>query len=337
MEKVDRSIRLLKMFDMLQRGAGLSSRELQNKFGITAKSVQRDIDELRTYISENYDQAHVENIEYSRVQKSYIWRGRSHILLNEKEILLIAIILLESRGLTKEELNRILEKMFLQCTPEAEAKIKQLIKNEMFYYKATQNSKPMGELLWVLMDAKQRQKCLRATYKRIRNSEYEPVELMPLGIMFSEMYFYLLAKVVGDLENEVITFRVDRLGECEVLDRSFRVEYNDRFQEGIFRQEIQFMSMGKLMNVVFRYSGKSLEAVLDRLANAEVLSKDEHGTVIRAKVYEQGAKMWFMTQAENLEILEPECFRKSMQESIEKMLSLYVKQEDREGNAEDFS
>ena len=70
MEKVDRSIRLLKMFDMLQRGAGLSSRELQNKFGITAKSVQRDIDELRTYISENYDQAHVDNIEYSRVQKS---------------------------------------------------------------------------------------------------------------------------------------------------------------------------------------------------------------------------------------------------------------------------
>ena len=325
MEKTDRSIRLLKMFDMLQRGAELSSRELQNQFGITAKSVQRDIEELCMYIADNYNQSNVDNIEYSRVQKAYLWRGRSHILLDEKEILLIAIILLESRGLTKDELNKILEKVFLQCTPEAENKIKQLIKNEMFYYKATQNAKPMGELLWRLMDAKQRHKCLRATYKRIRSKEYEPVELMPLGIMFSEMYFYLLAKVAGDAEDEVITFRVDRLGECEVLDKSFRVEYNDRFQEGIFRQEIQFMSMGKLMDVVFRYSGKSLEAVLDRLSNAEAVSKDDQGTVVRAKVYERGAKMWFMTQAENIEILEPAWFRESMRESIEKMLALYEK------------
>lgn len=47
--------------------------------------------------------------------------------------------------------------------------------------------------------------------------------------------------------------------------------------------------------------------------------------------------MWFMTQAENVEILEPECIRKFMQESIEKMLYLYVKQEGREVNDEDFS
>lgn len=68
MEKTDRSIRLLKMFDMLQRGAGLNSRELQDRFGITAKSVQRDIEELRTYIADNYDQAEGENIEYSRIK-----------------------------------------------------------------------------------------------------------------------------------------------------------------------------------------------------------------------------------------------------------------------------
>lgn len=112
MEKTDRSIRLLKMFDMLQRGAGLNSRELQDRFGITAKSVQRDIEELRTYIADNYDQAEGENIEYSRIQKSYFWRNRSNIMLDEKEILLIAVILLESRGLTKDELQRLLEKYF---------------------------------------------------------------------------------------------------------------------------------------------------------------------------------------------------------------------------------
>ena len=140
MEKTDRSIRLLKMFDMLQRGAGLNSRELQDRFGITAKSVQRDIEELRTYIADNYDQAEGENIEYSRIQKSYFWRNRSNIMLDEKEILLIAVILLESRGLTKDELQRLLEKILLQCSKTSEKKIRQLIQNEMFYYKATQKA-----------------------------------------------------------------------------------------------------------------------------------------------------------------------------------------------------
>lgn len=174
-EKTDRSIRLLKMFDMLQRGAGLNSRELQDRFGITAKSVQRDIEELRTYIADNYDQAEGENIEYSRIQKSYFWRNRSNIMLDEKEILLIAVILLESRGLTKDELQRLLEKILLQCSKTSEKKIRQLIQNEMFYYKATQNAKPMGDMLWKMMDAKQRQKCLRATYKRISEDYYEEI------------------------------------------------------------------------------------------------------------------------------------------------------------------
>lgn len=124
MEKTDRSIRLLKMFDMLQRGAGLNSRELQDRFGITAKSVQRDIEELRTYIADNYDQTEGENIEYSRIQKSYFWRNRSNIMLDEKEILLIAVILLESRGLTKDELQRLLEKILLQCSKTSEKKIR---------------------------------------------------------------------------------------------------------------------------------------------------------------------------------------------------------------------
>ena len=157
-EKTDRSIRLLKMFDMLQRGAGLNSRELQDRFGITAKSVQRDIEELRTYIADNYDQAEGENIEYSRIQKSYFWRNRSNIMLDEKEILLIAVILLESRGLTKDELQRLLEKILLQCSKTSEKKIRQLIQKEMFYYKATQNAKPILDLLLKIIDAKQRKK-----------------------------------------------------------------------------------------------------------------------------------------------------------------------------------
>lgn len=104
--KTDRSMRLLQMFDRLQRGSGISTKALQQEFGITAKSVQRDIGELRVYIAEAYTPSVYGNIEYNRIRKEYYWRNRSDMLLHEKEILLLVTILLESRGLTKEELNR---------------------------------------------------------------------------------------------------------------------------------------------------------------------------------------------------------------------------------------
>ena len=68
------------------------------------------------------------------------------------------------------------------------------------------------------------------------------------------------------------------------------------------------MSTGELRQVKFRFWGKSLEAVLDRLPNAVVVSQDERGTVLQAEVYTRGAKMWFLSQAEVLEVMEPADF-----------------------------
>ena len=335
-DRTGHSQRLLNMYDVLQRGCGLSTRSLQERFGVTAKSVQRDIAELREYISQEYAQSVYGNIEYNRVRKEYYWRNRSDMLLHEREILLIATILLESRGLTSGELHKILDKMLVQCSPESEKHIRNLLKNEMFLYKQTNNSKSLGKILWKLSEAKLNQQYVRIGYKKAGASAYAPLTVMPLGIMFSEMYFYLMAHVrpedmqsgaeAGEvLEGQApVAFRIDRIGACSVLEEHFRVEYSSRFQPGEFRQEVQFMSTGELMKVRFRFWGKSLEAVLDRLPNAVIISKDDSGTVLQAEVYARGAKMWFLSQAEFLEVLSPLSFREEMQRTLAAMLANYT-------------
>ena len=257
--KTDRSMRLLQMFDRLQRGSGISTKALQQEFGITAKSVQRDIGELRVYIAEAYTPSVYGNIEYNRIRKEYYWRNRSDMLLHEKEILLLVTILLESRGLTKEELNRLVDKMLVQCSPESEKHIRSLLKNELFLYKQTENAHTVKDLLWQLSEAKQQQRYVLLEYKRVGARAYESIKVKPLGIMFSEMYFYLLAQVE---ESAPIAFRLDRIGECSLL----------------------------------------------------------------AEVYTRGAKMWFLSQAEFLEVLEPADFRQEMQETISRMLGNYQEQ-----------
>ncbi|MGM9539471.1 helix-turn-helix transcriptional regulator [Anaerovibrio sp.] len=333
-DRTGHSQRLLNMYDVLQRGCGLSTRSLQERFGVTAKSVQRDIAELREYISQEYAQSVYGNIEYNRVRKEYYWRNRSDMLLHEREILLIATILLESRGLTSGELHKIIDKMLVQCSPESEKHIRSLLKNELFLYKQTNNSKSLGKILWKLSEAKLHQQYVRIGYKKAGASSYASLTVMPLGIMFSEMYFYLLAHVASaDRQSGTeavqegqapVAFRIDRIGTCSVLDEHFRVEYGSRFQPGEFRQEVQFMSTGELMKVRFRFWGKSLEAVLDRLPNAVILAKDDSGTILQAEVYARGAKMWFLSQAEYLEVLAPSSFREEMRRTLAAMLSNYA-------------
>ena len=61
------------------------------------------------------------------------------------------------------------------------------------------------------------------------------------------------------------------------------------------------------------------------MPNAKIISEDEYGTILRAQVYAKGTKMWFLSQVEYLEVLEPQSLREEMRETIGKMLGNYQK------------
>ena len=49
---------------------------------------------------------------------------------------------------------------------------------------------------------------------------------------------------------------------------------------------------GKLRKVKFKYSGLSIENVLDKLPTAKILNEKDGIYTIRAEVYGEGFKMW---------------------------------------------
>jgi hypothetical protein len=53
---------------------------------------------------------------------------------------------------------------------------------------------------------------------------------------------------------------------------------------------------GKLRKVKFRYSGLSIESVLDRLPTAKVLEETEDGYIVEAEVFGDGIDMWLRSQ-----------------------------------------
>ena len=93
-------------------------------------------------------------------------------------------------------------------------------------------------------------------------------------------------------------FRSDRIASFQVLDEHFRVPYRDRFEEGEFRKRVQFMYGGRLQHIKFRYTGPSIEAVLDRLPTAKIVEEDENGWTVEAEVFGKGIEMWVRSQGE---------------------------------------
>ncbi|UZE44872.1 hypothetical protein [Selenomonas sputigena] len=69
-----------------------------------------------------------------------------------------------------------------------------------------------------------------------------------------------------------------------------------KFSDGEFRKRIQFMYAGELCHVTFDYSGTSVEAVLDRLPMARIISEENGVYRITAEVYGNGIDMWLRSQ-----------------------------------------
>ena len=76
------------------------------------------------------------------------------------------------------------------------------------------------------------------------------------------------------------------------------------FQEkGEFRKRVQFMYGGKLQKIRFKYTGPSIEAVLDRLPTADIEEKTEDGWIVRAEVFGKGIEMWLRSQGEYISLM----------------------------------
>ena len=59
----------------------------------------------------------------------------------------------------------------------------------------------------------------------------------------------------------------------------------------------------RLQKVKFRYSESDIDAVLDRLPTAQILSEDNGVYIVSAEVFGKGIDMWLKSQGDRVEIL----------------------------------
>lgn len=304
--------RLLSMHSRLMEGKMLYKAEEAKRFGCSLRSIQRDIDDLRSFFFNQSEFGGIaQELIYDKRLNAYRLDPPLRNILTNQEVFAVLKIILESRSLSKQELYPILEKLIDCCIPRENKKmVTDLIGNEKLHYVEPKHKTVLLDRMWDLAHAVKEQLVIDVTYKGSYGTKLVVRKLKPVGIMFSEFYFYLTAFIVKENEEQSeeqdnlypTIYRIDRIVDLVTSNEHFRVPYAERFEEGEFRKRIQFMQGGKLEKIKFYFNGPSIEAILDRLPTAQILKQDENGYLVQAEVFGKGAEMWLRTQGDWIEM-----------------------------------
>lgn len=311
MEQRDKVERVLGIYTRLMNGYVVNKAEEAEKYGVNERSIQRDVEDIRSFLDMDAERTGVINsVIYDRSEKGYRLEHIYKMKLTNAEVLAICKILLDSRAFTKNEMQEMLRKLIECCIPECNQKlVEDLIRNEEFHYIEPRHHTMFIDTMWELGQAIQQSRYMEIAYLRTKDKAVVKRKVKPLAIMFSEYYFYLTAFIEDDelrQHFDVINdsfptiYRIDRIQSMTVLDERFHIPYSSRFEEGEFRKRIQFMYGGKLQKVKFKYSGTSIEAVLDRLPTAKILSEEDGVYTVSAEVFGKGIEMWLRSQGESV-------------------------------------
>ena len=138
--------------------------------------------------------------------------------------------------------------------------------------------------LWMAAQAIRNQSLLEIEYQKLKDHQIVKRTVEPVGLMFSEYYFYLMGIITDHSTREAFhkkndpyptIYRLDRIHSIKETGKKFSVPYKDRFKEGEYKNRTQFMFGGEPQKISFNYYGPSVEAVLDKFPMAKVVDKQD--------------------------------------------------------------
>ena len=109
--KIDR---VMELFFRAMKGESLSAQQLAYEYNVSTRSITRDINSLKTFLTEHADILGYSELEYSSTNHCYTLKMDN--FLSNKELLSITKILIGSRAFNNADLLEIIKKLKLNTT-----------------------------------------------------------------------------------------------------------------------------------------------------------------------------------------------------------------------------
>lgn len=320
-DSVKKKNRLLELFYRAVKGENLSVKGLAEEYGVSPKSISRDISEIKNFLSDSRELVGNTEMKYAANSKTYYLEFENFLL--SKELVALIEVMLGCRAFSKTDMLGIVAKLKSFTTHRDRSVLNELISKELYHYiEVGHDCKSVIDNVWQLTRCiNERIEISVEYYKASRNLVNR--RLRPIAIMFSEYYYYLIAYHADKADWKPLYFRVDRIVEIVEHRERFKIPREHDFDEGALRNKIQFMFPGEYRKIKFAYDGPSVQAVLDKLPMAKIVDVDGQRKIIEAETYGIGINMFLLSQGSMIEVLEPPELVEEMREEIAKMMSYY--------------
>ena len=316
------SDRTLEIFYTLIRGECLSNRKIADKYGVSSRTISRDISRIQNYFYEHRDIMNNAEIVYSHKDKAYILK--SDEFLKNSELFALVKVILGARCFSKEDTLTLIRKIKQFTTPNDRNLLESIIKKEVFHYREVRSDcDSVIDNLWRIVQCIEQRRCISIRYIKMDRTEVIR-KLHPSAVMFSEYYFYLIAYEPDGEPAKAKYYRIDRIRSIVEHREKYVLDQSNDFDEGELREKNQFMFPGDLVQITFEFSGLSLQSVLDRLPTARVIEKNDSKSIVTAEVnYGRGLIMYLLSQGSWIKVLSPQPLIDDMKGEIQKMAQHY--------------
>lgn len=312
---------MLVIFFRAMRGEWISVKKLADEFEVSTKSISRDINQIKIFLSDNRELVGYTELDYDFSKKAYYLKLDE--FLTNKELFSIIEILIGSRALSNTDTLTIINKVKRFSTPHERKQLEEITRKEMFRFNEVKHDcENVQDNLWSLAKQIHEKKEISITYYKM-NRDLVEHRIRPMSLLFTDYYFYLIAFKVEDETRQPHFFRVDRIVHI-TEHRSLTIESNDEFDEGKLREQCPFMFPGKLRKIRFEFTGPSVQAILDRLPTAKIIERPSPCKyLIEAEVYGDGIKIYLLSQGSWVKVVHPQEFADEMKAEAERMLAQY--------------
>jgi len=334
--------RVLDLFFRAMKGEALSVQELSYEYEVSTRSVSRDITALKLFLAEHADVLGFAELVFNGQDRTYHLEMDDFI--TNKELMAMVKVLIGSRPFNQKELLTLINKLKAHTSYQDRKKLEELVSKEVYNYPPVNaDCDSVIDRCWQLTEYIHEKRILTIEYIKMDRT-YVTHRILPLAIMFSEYYFYMIAYEVDDAEQAESVrssddhkvssfmgqglavphyFRVDRIVNVTAHREFYHLARMQEFDESLLRQRSQFMWPGELQRIRFEFTGPSVQAVLDRLPTAKIVDYSHDVYTIDATVYGDGIIMYLLSQGEWVKVISPDSLVKRMKEHIEAMAEKY--------------
>lgn len=282
--------RQLYIFQQLLSDHVVVKDQLATQFAVTPRVIQSDLSQLKSFI-------HEQQLFYELTYHRRLGGYRLDVTqdsISKQAILVLIKVLLASRSLTKNETDQTIDSLLNLIPKPEQREILPIIKNERFHYRPVTHGKPLLTLIWQFSQFIEHHVTVDIRYRN-QLDQVNQRTILPQAIIFSEYYFYVVAYSQTYRANRF--FRLDRIQAYTPSQERLTRSRAQRFEDGELRQYIHYMQPGEKMTIQFEFRG-IVEAALDRFPTATIKARypERHSVLIEADVFDQGAKMWLLSQ-----------------------------------------